>query len=486
MSAHEKPKEKAPLTHGITVKKSEDMSEWYNQVVLKAELADYAPTHGMMIIRPHGYALWESIQHFFNPLIEAQGVRNAYFPLLIPESFFHKEKEHFEGFEAEVAWVERKDDKEERVALRPTSETIMYDTFSRWIRSHRDLPLKINQWCNVIRWEIKQTKLFMRTREFLWQEGHCAYATHEECLQHAKLFLELYRQVAEDLLAVPVIPGRKTIAERFAGADETFTIEGFMPDGKALQMGTSHDLGTNFAKPFNVKFQGEDGQEHFVHQGSWGFSTRLLGAVVMAHGDDKGLVLPPRAAKNKVVIVPILFDASREEVTKAAQKMQEELKGFGAMLDTRENYSPGWKFNEWEMKGIPIRIELGPKDLAQQQCVLVRRDTGAKKFIPLQKLHAEVKMELDAMHHSMLQKARAFLDSSMVDVHTMKEFEAALDQRKLIRMPFCGKPECEKQIKEKTTATSRCIPIEEKSLQNATCVHCNDKAEYRTLFSKAY
>ncbi len=484
--ANEMPKGKAPLTHGITVKKHEDMSEWYNQVVVKAELADYAPTHGMMIIRPHAYAIWESIQNFFNPLIEAQGVRNAYFPLLIPESFFHKEKEHFEGFEAEVAWVERKDDKEERVALRPTSETIMYDTFSRWVRSHRDLPLKINQWCNVIRWEIKQTKLFLRTREFLWQEGHCAYASHEECLVDAKLFLQLYQMVAEDLLAIPVIPGFKTKAERFAGADETFTIEGFMPDGKALQMGTSHDLGTNFAKPFNVKFQGEDGQEHLVHQGSWGFSTRLIGAVVMAHGDDKGLVLPPRAAKNKVVIVPILFDASRAEVLKASQQMQQELKEFGATLDDRDNYSPGWKFNEWEMKGIPIRIEIGPKDLAQQQCVLVRRDTGAKKFVPLQKLHAEVKAELDAMHHAMLAKARAFLDSSIVDVSTWKEFESALEQRKLIRAAFCGQPVCEKQIKDKTTATSRCIALTEKPLSNGICIHCNEKAEWRTLFSKAY
>lgn len=477
--------EKKQVMQGITVKKGEDFSEWYNQVVLKSELGDYAPVHGFMVIRPLALSIWKNIQDYFDRVIFKYGVENAYFPLLIPESFFKKEQAHAEGFAPEVAWIEKDDDSEERVAIRPSSETIIGYMFSKWVRSHRDLPLKVNQWTNIVRWEIKQTKLFLRTREFLWQEGHCVYGTHEEELDDTLLILKEYQKLSHDLLAIPVIAGKKTESERFPGANETFGIEGFMPDGKALQMGTSHDLGQNFAKAFDIHFTGEDEQTHLVYQNSWGFSTRLLGAIVMVHGDDKGLVLPPRVAPVKVVIVPILFEATKNEVLNKANELKLKLEKFNPNLDDRDQYSPGWKFNEWELKGIPIRIEIGPKDLAQNQCVLVRRDTSEKKFVSLDKLEETIESELEAMHHSLFRKAKSFLDSQMVTVETMKEFKEALNERKLIRILFCGKKECEKAIKEETSTTSRCIPMGEKPTKGV-CVHCGKEAQYHTLFSKAY
>lgn len=480
--------EKAPKLVGITVKKNDDFSEWYNQVVLKAELADYAPIHGFMVIRPHGMMMWEQIQAYFDSRIKSLGVQNAYFPLLIPESFFKKEQEHAEGFAPEVAWIAQDENSkgEERLAIRPTSETMMYDMYSKWIRSHRDLPLKINQWCNVVRWEIKATKLFLRTREFLWQEGHCVYATHEEEVEDTLLFLKEYQKLCHDLLAIPVMVGRKTEMEKFAGAHVTYAIEGFMPDGKALQMGTSHDLGQNFSRAFGIKFSGEDEKDHLAWQNSWGISTRLIGAVIMAHGDDKGLVIPPRLARNKVVIVPIIFDVSREQVLKAASALEKQLNAFGALVDARDNYSAGWKFNEWEMKGIPIRIELGPRDVGNNQCVLVRRDTGQKRIVPLNEITKVVEEELEAMHQAMLSKQEKWIKDSLITINTMKEFESALEQRKLIRALFCGQEDCEKALKEKTTASSRCISLDEKPHKGGTCIHCSQPAEWYTLFSKAY
>ncbi len=311
---------------GITVKKAEDMSEWYSQIIQKAELADYAPIKGFMIVRPNAYSMWENIQEYFNSRIKKHGVKNAYFPLLIPESFFKREAEHAEGFSPELAWVEKKDEDGERVAIRPTSETIMYDSYAKWIRSHRDLPLRINQWCSVLRWEVKQTKPFLRTREFLWQEGHCVYATEEDCKKEVKLFLDEYQKLCEDVLAVPVIPGKKTKSETFAGAHYTLCIESLMPDGKALQMGTSHNLGQGFAKTFDIKFIGDDEKDHFPWQSSWGVSTRLLGAVIMAHGDDKGMIVPPKLAQNKIVIVPIFFK-DKENVSKHAKELAKKKAG---------------------------------------------------------------------------------------------------------------------------------------------------------------
>ncbi|MDP2666229.1 MAG: proline--tRNA ligase [Candidatus Diapherotrites archaeon] len=481
------PKPNTPTLVGVTVKKADDLSEWYTQVVLKAGLADYSPVHGFMVYRPGSMRLWEDIQAYFNSRLKVLDVENAYFPLLIPESFFNKEKSHAEGFAPEVAWIaqEKEEAGAERLAIRPTSETIINDMFAKWIQSHRDLPLRINQWCNIVRWEIKMTKFFLRGREFLWQEGHCAYATHEEAKDEALRFLMEYQKLSHELLAVPVIAGRKTEMERFAGADETYTIEALMPDGKALQMGTSHDLGQRFAKAFGTVFSGEDEKAHLPYQNSWGISTRLLGALVMVHGDDKGLVLPPRLARQKVAIVPILFTDTREGVLKAARGLETTLSSFGAFVDDRDGYSPGWKFNEWELKGIPLRIELGPRDVAQDQCILVRRDTGEKKTVSLSQITQAVESELEAMHHALFSKAESFLHGSLITVDTMKAFEEALQQRKIIRMKFCGRPECEKALKEKTTATSRCIPLDEQP-EKGVCGHCGQTAEWYTLFSKTY
>ena len=470
---------------GITEKKSGDFSEWYNQVVLKAELADYAPVKGFMVIRPRAYELWEDIQNYFNKVISRQKVHNAYFPLLIPESFFRKEAEHAEGFGPELAWIENKEESEERVAIRPTSETIMYDSYGKWIRSWRDLPLRINQWCNVLRWEVKQTKLFLRTREFLWQEGHCVYATEQECVKEALLFLEEYKKMAEGLLAIPIISGEKTSGERFAGAKQTFTIEALMPDGKALQMGTSHNLGQNFAKSFGITFLDEKANRQFAWQNSWGFSTRLIGAVVMVHSDDKGLVLPPKIAREKVVIVPILFDESRQKVLKKAHELAIKLSKFNAFVDERDGYSAGWKFNEWELKGIPVRLEIGPKDLEKNQAVLVRRDNFQKKAVKISAIEKELSKMLEEMQSDLFKNAKKFLDGNIAEAKTWQEMKGMLDQKKMVLAPFCNEAGCEKEIKGETTATARCIPFGQKKTVSK-CVKCGKNAEIKVLFAKGY
>lgn len=469
---------------GLTVKKSGDFSEWYNQVVLKAGLADYAPVRGFMVILPSGYALWEQIQRALDKEFARLGVKNAYFPLLIPESFFKKEAEHAKGFAPELAWVEREEEGE-RVAIRPTSETIIYSFFSKWIRSWRDLPFRINQWCNVLRWEVKQTKLFLRTREFLWQEGHCAYASEKECIDEALVVLEEYEKFCQDVLAIPVIAGVKTEAERFAGAKDTFTIEALMPDGRALQMGTSHNLGQNFAKTFGVKFLDEKGAEQLAWQNSWGLSTRLIGALVMVHGDDKGLVLPPRIAPHKAVIVPIIFEDSKEDVLHACQKLAAELKEFSVFVDDRNQYSSGWKFNEWELNGVPLRIEIGPRDVKNNSCVIVRRDTAEKKTVKLSEARKTVEKSLEEMQKSLFSNAKNFLDKNTVEVGSLKDLENAIEGRKLVLATFCGSVECEKKIKEKTTATSRCMPFDQKD-GRSKCIVCGKTAEKKGFFAKSY
>ncbi|MBN1157650.1 proline--tRNA ligase [Candidatus Woesearchaeota archaeon] len=471
---------------GITVKKNEDMPEWYSQVIIKAELADYSPIKGCMVIRPNGYAIWQKIMDFFNERIAKMGVSNAYFPMFIPEAFFKKEAEHAEGFSPEVAWVEKKDEEGQKLALRPTSETIMYDSYSRWIRSWRDLPLRINQWCNIVRWEVSDVKLFLRSREFLWQEGHCVYETEQECDKEVMMILEEYRKVVEELLAVPVILGKKTEKERFAGAKYTTTMEAFMPDGKALQMGTSHNLGQGFAKVFGISFLGKDEKSHLPWQSSWGFSTRLIGAAVMTHSDDKGLVLPPRVAPIQAVIVPIIFEKTKDAVLKEAEKVKKELHDFEVKIDLREEYSPGWKFNEWEVKGVPVRIEIGPKDVEKKQLVLVRRDTGEKKIIKDSEVKMEVKQLLDDIQKSIYDKAKKFLEESTVKVDNWDDFMKAIGKRKLVLAPFCGEEECEDWIKDKTGgATSRCIPFNQEKIAG-NCVQCKNKAKFWTYFAKNY
>jgi prolyl-tRNA synthetase len=469
---------------GITVKKHDDMPEWYNQVVANAELADFYEVQGFMTIRPNGYAIWEKIQEYFNQRIKALGVKNAYFPLLIPESFFHKEAEHAEGFSPEVAWVENKGEGE-RLAIRPTSETVMYSMYSKWVRSHRDLPLRINQWCNVLRWEVSQTKLFLRSREFLWQEGHCVYTTEEECNKETQIILNEYKKLSEELLGIPVLTGPKTEKEKFPGALTTYTMEGFMPDGKALQMGTSHDLGQGFAKAFNIKYVGEDEKKHIPWQNSWGFSTRLIGGIIMTHGDDKGLVLPPKVAPIQFVIVPIIFKKGKEEVMAKVKQIANALKSYDVHVDDREGYSPGWKYNEWEMKGIPVRVEVGPKDVEKGQCVFVRRDTGEKVFVKDKDISKQAKEVLDQIQKNLLDSALKRRKESMVTVENWDDFNKAIKERKLVRAPICGEPECEDSIKEKTGgANSRCIDTSESI--DKECIHCKKKAKNYIYFAKSY
>lgn len=467
---------------GLTIKKNEEFSEWYNQAVQKAGLADYSAVKGFMIIRPYGYAVWESIQNYFNERLNQLKVENAYFPLLIPESFFKKESEHAEGFTPEVAWIAKKEEGE-RLAIRPTSETVIYDAYSKWIRSWRDLPLRINQWCNVVRWETKMTKLFLRTREFLWQEGHCVYETERECEKETQSYLEEYKKLSEELLAIPVLAGKKTEREKFAGAVYTLTIEAFMPDGKALQLGTSHNLGQSFAKSFGISYIGKDEKKHIPWQNSWGFSTRLIGGVVMVHGDDKGLVLPPKIAPVQIVIVPIIFKKNKRGIMKKAERIKEQLKEFRVKLDGREEYSPGWKFNEWELKGVPIRIEIGPKEIAKNQAVIVKRNDGKKIPCKMTDLNKKIKKMLEDIQKEMFQKAKKFLNSSIVEAKTWDKFAAAIRQKKIAEALFCGGEGCEDWIKDETGgANSRCI-IQEKQ---GECVCCKKPAKHLVYFSKSY
>jgi len=477
---------KKEATLGITVKKEDDMPEWYSQVVLKSELADYSKIKGCMVIRSYGYAVWQKIMDYFNRRIDKINVKNAYFPMFIPESFFKKEAEHAEGFSPEVAWIQNKDEKGERLALRPTSETIMYDSYAKWIRSWRDLPFRLNQWCNIVRWEVSDVKLFLRSREFLWQEGHCVYETKEECDKETLIILREYQKLAEELLAIPVLTGKKTEKEKFAGALYTTTIESFMPDGKALQLGTSHNLGQGFAKVFGIKYLGKDEKYHLPWQNSWGFSTRLIGAVVMLHSDDKGLVLPPKIASMQVVIVPILFDKTKEKVLKKAKEIKSKLKGFSVHLDDRDEYSPGWKYNEWELKGVPLRIEIGPRDMEKKQAVIVRRDTGEKETVKVVNLSKKVKFLLDEIQNNLYNKAKKFLDGNIVDTDDWDSFMNTIKSRKIAKALFCGSAECEDWIKDKTGgATSRCIPFEQKNVKGK-CIHCGKEAKFWVYFSKNY
>ena len=476
---------------GVTVKKEEDFSEWYTEVVTKSGMADYAPIKGCMIIREHAYAIWEKIQEVFNKKIKDTGHSNVYFPMFIPESYLKKEAEHFEGFTPEVAWITHGGDTplEEKLAIRPTSETIMYVTFAKWIRSWRDLPIKINQWCNIVRWETKATKPFLRTREFLWQEGHTAHASSEEAEQEVLYALNEYRDVIEKYLAIPVLVGKKTESEKFAGALYTTTLEAIMPDGKALQMGTSHNLGQNFGKVFDIKFIGEDEKDHFVWQTSWGFSTRLIGALIMVHGDNKGLVLPPRVAPIQVVIVPIPYKgADPAAIAAKTKELYKTLKnrGVAVVLDDREEYTPGWKFNQWELKGVPIRIEIGPRDLKQQQVVMVRRDTGQKIPVKEQEVPLAVDQLLQEIQHNLYAKARIDLESKTAQVRDYYEFKKILKEKGgFIKAAWCGSADCEAKIKEETGATIRLKPFE-KEITTERCVYCGEEGQEIVYFARSY
>lgn len=461
-----------------------DFPKWYTDTILKTEMVDYGPVKGTMVIRPYGYAVWELIQHELDKRFKAQGVKNAYFPMFIPYSYLLKEAEHVEGFAPEVALVTHVGETElpEKLVVRPTSETIICDMYSQWIKSYRDLPVKINQWANVVRWE-KTTRPFLRTSEFLWQEGHTAHRSSEEAEADAIKMLEVYREFAENVLAIPVLVGRKSEKEKFAGAKATYAMEAMMLDGKSLQAGTTHDLSDNFAKPFNIQFLDSDNKLKNVYQASWGVSTRLIGAIIMAHGDQRGLALPPRVAPVQVVIIPIA--SHKPGVTEKARELASALcaAGIRAELDERDN-STGWKFNEWEMKGVPLRIEIGPRDIENASVMTARRDTFKKEVLPMVDIISSVTAILNDIQSNMLEKARAFRDNHIVITENMDELEAAVNDGKFVKAMWCGSPECEKAVKERTSASSRVMPFDQSPVGD-TCVCCGKKADKVIYFAKA-
>ncbi len=473
---------------GLSVKKEENFSEWYTQLVQKAELIDYTKVSGCVVFRPRAYEIWEEIQQYLDAKIKKLGVKNAYFPSLIPESLLKKEAEHVEGFAPEVAWVTMAGESKlsERLAVRPTSETIMYDSYKNWIQSYRDLPLKINQWNNVVRWEFKYATPFIRTREFLWQEGHTAFATKQEAEEEVLQILDFYAEVYERLLAVPVLKGRKSEKEKFAGAVYTTSVEIFLPNGKVAQGATSHFLGQNFSKPFGIKFLDKDEKNSWVWQNSWGLSTRTIGMMVMVHGDDKGLIIPPMVARNKVVIIPIIYKKDKEGVLKAAKELNKGLSLFNPLLDDRVSYTPGWKFNEWELKGTPIRIEIGPKDVDKKQVVIVRRDTNKKEVVELKVLKSKIKSTLEDIQKNLFNRAKDFLEKNIIEVESWQEFIKAIKEKKLVFALWCGSVECEELIKDKTNgAKSINIPFGQKNLKGK-CIHCDKDAEFKAYFAKSY
>jgi prolyl-tRNA synthetase len=474
-------------------KRSEDYSQWYLDVIHQAQLADYAPVKGCMVIRPNGFAIWERIQHSLDVMFKETGHVNAYFPLFIPESFMNKEKEHVEGFSPECAVVTHGGGKklEENLYIRPTSETIIWSMYQKWIQSYRDLPILINQWANVVRWEMR-TRLFLRTTEFLWQEGHTAHATYVEAEAETVQMVNVYRQFAEEYMALPVITGKKTDAEKFAGALHTYCIEAMMQDKKALQAGTSHNLGQNFAKAFDVKFQDQNKELQYVWATSWGVSTRLIGALIMAHSDDNGLVLPPRLAPIQVVIVPIFKDDAEKSLTVgAARQVETELKAAGLRVhvDDRDQYRPGWKFNEWETKGVPVRLELGPKDLASSQTVCSRRDIldkSAKVTHSVNAVAVEIPKLLDVIQANLYNRARVFRENHTIDVTTYEQLRSLMDaDGGFARCYWAGSPDDEARIKDETKATIRCIPFDQPG-EKGKCFLTGKESGTQVIFGKAY
>ena len=464
----------------------EDFAQWYTDIVLKAELADYSATKGCIVIRPYGYEIWEKIQEYTDKKFKETGVKNASFPILIPESLLQKEKDHVEGFAPEVAWVTNAggQDLEERLCVRPTSETIISTMYSKWLSSWRELPYLYNQWCNVLRWE-KETRPFLRSREFLWQEGHTIHETEKEARERTLQMHDIYADVIENLLAIPVIKGLKTETEKFAGAEETYTVETLTRDGRALQSATSHYFGQNFSVPFDIKFQNRDGKQEYAYQTSWGCSTRLIGAVIMAHGDNRGLKLPPRVAPIQAVIVPIAMH--KDGVIEKAQEIFESLnKKIRVKLDDREQYSTGYKFNDWEMRGVPLRIELGPKDIENGKCILVRRDTSEKIEVEFKDVESKVEELLYLIQKNMYDMCLERMKQKTSIAHNMEEFKTNLQNNQgLIKTMWCGSAECEEKIHDETGAKSRCMPFEQENLGNK-CVYCGKEAHKMVIWARQY
>ena len=461
-----------------------DFAQWYTDIVKKAELIDYSSVKGCMIIKPAGYALWENIQRELDRRFKETGVENVYMPMFISESLLQKEKDHVEGFAPEVAWVTMGglEPLQERLCVRPTSETLFCDFYSNLIQSYRDLPKVYNQWCSVVRWE-KTTRPFLRSREFLWQEGHTAHATAQEAQERTIQMLNLYADFCEEVLAIPVIKGRKTDKEKFAGAEETYTIESLMHDGKALQSGTSHNFGDGFARAFDIQYTDKDNTLQYVHQTSWGMSTRIIGAIIMVHGDDSGLVLPPRIAPVQVMIIPV--QQRKEGVLEKAMELKEALSNYRVKVDDSDK-SPGWKFSEQEMRGIPLRVEIGPKDIEAGQAVIVRRDTREKYVVALDELNKKVGELLDEIHSDMLERARKHRDAHTYQAETYEEFKDIVENKPgFVKAMWCGDQACEDKIKEETGATSRCMPFVQEHISDR-CVCCGRPAKSMVYWGKAY
>jgi prolyl-tRNA synthetase len=474
---------------GISVSKKNDFSEWYTQVVLKAKLADYAPVKGLIVLRPDGYSIWESLKDTFDKKFSQNGIRNGFLPVLIPESLLGKEQKHFAGFNPEVFWVTHSGENEvgDRLALRPTSETLAYTLYSKWIKSWRDLPLKINFWNTALRAEIKATKPFLRTSEFLWQEGHTVHTTEEEAQKEVFKILEIYKNTVEEELAIPVVTGKKSEKEKFVGAVYTTTMESIMPDGKALQMGTSHFLGQNFSKPFEVKFADKDNVEHFAWQTSWGVSWRLIGAMIMVHGDDKGLVLPPKVAPTQVVIVPIYnSDEDKKQVLEKSNEIKQKLesKSIRIHIDDRNELSPGYKFNDWEMKGVPLRIEIGPKDIPKQKVVLAKRYNKEKTDLGFDEIE-KIELILNEIQTNMLESAREEAEQNTLDISDYTEFKEKIGNGGFFNANWCGKQECEEKIKEETGADIRVIPFDKEN-KDGKCIYCNEQSTSVPIFARGY
>lgn len=470
------------------IKKSKDFSQWYVDVILKAGLADYAPVKGCQIFKPYGYAIWENIQKVLDEQIKRAGVKNAYFPLFIPEKFLKRERDHIKGFSPELAIVTIGGGKKlkEKLVLRPTSETIIYEMFAKWIKSWRDLPVLINQWCNVIRWEMR-THLFLRTTEFLWQEAHTVHETHEESLTEVMRALNNYVKLYQDFFAINGIWGKKSEAEKFPGAKDTYAYEMLMPDGKALQGCTSHDLGQNFAKVFNIKFLGRDGKEKIPWQTSWGLSTRSIGALIMVHGDDSGLVIPPKLAPIQVIVIPIFQGKSSDkDLQKRSEDLKDILKDFRVETDNKKEYSVGWKFNEWELKGVPLRIEIGQREIKEGKLKLVRRDNGKEYYASFSSLSSKVKKVLDLIQKSLFEKSSQYLKKNTRQTFNYREFKDIMSRnRGFLKAFWCENSKCEAKIKEETKATIRCLPLDAPQKQGK-CIYCGKKAKRQWIFAQAY
>jgi len=473
---------------GITIKKEDDFSEWYQQLIIKSELADYSSVSGCIVFRPGSYAIWENVIKAIDPEFRKLGVKNAYFPLFIPEKLLSREAEHVEGFTPEVAWVTHSGETKlnERLAVRPTSEAIMYESYSKWIRSYRDLPLRLNQWNNVVRWEFKHPVPFLRSREFLWNEGHSVYATAEEVMKDRDAILKIYSDFLKDYMALSGLTGKKTDKEKFAGAAATYSIELMLPNGKAIQGPDYHDDSQNFAKAYDISFLDENEKKQYAYQSTYAITTRMIGVMIAIHSDNKGAVIPPRLAQNKVVIVPILFEKTKKAVLKEADKLGKELKQFSPLLDAREEYNPGWKFNEWELKGIPLRIEIGPKDIEKKQVMVVKR-TGGKEAVKISDIKKKVPKLLDEIHDELYKKAEKLLKDSITKADTKEELIKAIKDKKIALTPLCRNPECEDWIKDKTGgAKTLNMPLKQPSLEGKKCIWCNKPASYFVYVGKSY